>query len=336
MQYILILALSLFSLSLSGRTTDSLRVYDNPVIARGWADPTVWKDGADFYTISTGVRTIMTSRNLADWTDTGFGPLSEDALVSARKIGRHFWAPDMVKIGRKWMLYLTCYNSAHDCGIAAFSSESPAGPWEYVSLITHSSVNGIKDTIDPEVVKDPASGRLWMFFGSVGRMHRVELNKNGTALAPKAKFEHVAGLDIDDDRSRLKVFEGAYLYRYKGYWYLFASAGEYFNETYNIVVGRSRSLTGEFVDRDGRKMSEGYGTSFIRSEKGDDFFGPGHNGEIFKDKKGHYYIMYHCHQGSTGNPKTRYTLLQQLFWDEQGWPYVEKGKPASSIEEPSF
>ena len=83
-------------------------------------------------------------------------------------------------------------------------------------------------------------------------------------------------------------------------------------------------------------MTEGYATSFLKSEKGDDFFGPGHTGEIFTDKDGNYFIYYHCHQKSSGSDSKRYLMLQQLYWGEDGWPYVEGGKPAPQIKAPSL
>lgn len=315
---------------------DEPKIYSNPIIDRDWPDPTVWKSGNYFYSIGTGVYNIYMSKDMVNWTDTKRNRLSESAKQEVQKIGSNFWAPDVVQIGDKWMLYLTCYNSNQDCGIAALTSPSAIGPFNFVSLITHSKQTGIKDTIDPEVVYDKDEDKLWLFFGSIGKMHRVELNKEGTALAENAVFEHVAGLDVNDNPSRSKVFEAAYLYYHDGYWYLFASAGLYLDSTYNVVVGRSKTLGGTFVDKEGRKMTEGYATSFLKSEKGDDFFGPGHTGEIFTDKDGNYFIYYHCHQKSSGSDSKRYLMLQQLYWGEDGWPYVEGGKPAPQIKAPSL
>ena len=96
-----------------------------------------------------------------------------------------------------------------------------------------------------------------------------------------------------------------------------------------MVVGRSRTLDGEFLDQSGRKMKEGYATSVLSSNDGDRFFGPGHNGEIFTDRLGHDYIMYHCHDRSRGKDSERYLMLQRLFWDNDGWPYVKNGKPCA-------
>ena len=320
----------LLSLSLYGQT------FNNPVIRRVWPDPTVWSDGNRFYTTCTGVKTILTSDDLVNWTDLKISPLSEEAYKAAKETGRHFWAPDVTRIGDKWMLYLTCYNSAQDCGIAVFESSSPTGPWEFSGRITHSRITGIKDTIDPEIVADPETDKIWMFFGSIGGIHRIELNPEGTSIKEGAGYEHIAGLDINRNKSRSRVYEGAYLYRRDGWWYLFASAGNYGDHSYRIVVGRSRSLEGRFTDKEGNDMADGNASVIMMSEPDDDFFGPGHNGEIITDSKGHDYIIYHCHQKSTGREHERYSLLQRIHWDKDGWPYVKTGKPAVKEGKPNL
>ena len=276
----------------------------------------------------------MASEDLVNWTDLKTAPLSDKALASAKAVGKKLWAPDVVKIGDRWMLYLTCYESAEYCGISVFESESATGPWEFIGKLTHSIENGIKDSIDPEVVVDPETGKVWLFFGSIGGIHRVQLTDDGKKLAEGASFEHVAGLDINLDPSRSRVYEGAYLHHRDGYWYLFASAGRYFDHSYGIVVGRSRTLEGTFTDKEGKKMSGGYGSVILQSEPKDDFFGPGHNGEIITDSKGQDYIPYHCHNRVDGKDMGRHTLLQRIYWDEEGWPYFETGKPLTIEQMP--
>ena len=306
--------------------------FENPVIKSDRPDPTIWKNGYSYYTLSTGVNHyIWTSYDLVNWKSTDIKPHSADDAKEAQKTGSRFWAPDMIKIGKYWNLYISLYNAADDSGIGLFRSESPTGPFAWCGVVTHSKTNGgIIDTIDPEVVKDPDTGKIWLFFGSTGKMFRVELNEEGTALAGNASYTHVAGLHVSLNPSRSSVFEGAYVYRRGDWWYLFASAGLYSNSTYKLVVGRSKSLLGEFVDKEGRKMTEGYASDLIVSGSGDAFYGPGHNGEIFTDMSGQDYIIYHCHNESiNASSSQRYLMLQRLFWDEEGWPYVEGGKPAA-------
>ena len=84
-------------------------------------------------------------------------------------------------------------------------------------------------------------------------------------------------------------------------------------------------------------MTEGNATEVIASAQGDAFFGPGHNGEIFTDSTGQDYILYHCHNNSVdGSASHRFMMLQRLYWDKDGWPYVKDGKPAGGDIAPKF
>lgn len=327
-------------LAVAGLGVAAQEKYANPVIDRDWPDPTIWEAEGVYYTVATGMRTILTSTDLVHWTDSGKAPLSEAARAKAREAGRNFWAPDVVFLAGRWMLYLTCYNSDKDCGIFAFSADKPDGPFEFIGKITHSTDTGIKDTIDPEVVRDPDSGQVWLFFGSVGSQHRVKLNPEGTALAEGAVYEHTAGLKIDDNPSRTKVFEGAYLHRHGLWWYLFVSGGNYGDGSYKIRVGRSRTLDGEFLDREGHPLTEGEATLLLASDPEDNFYGPGHNGEIITDRRGQDYMFFHCHNRASGT-RSRFTFLQRMFWDEEEWPYFEGGKVqaedvAPDLAEPAY
>lgn len=143
------------------------------------------------------------------------------------------------------------------------------------------------------------------------------------------------------DVTRSKVFEAVALYKYNDYWYMFVSSGLYSDYTYNIKVGRSESLEGEFVSKAGQSLKEGLATTIISTSKSDtDFWGPGHNSEVVQDLEGRYYMFYHCHGKDVPVTVAGYTpralMLQQLFWDEEGWPYFEGGKPVGTEAYPAY
>lgn len=313
--------------------------YSNPVYPADWPDPTVWRgDDGKFYSLSTGqndVRPLLCSTNLVDWKFSDIVPIDSCTMEIFHRIGRHVWAPDVAMVNGRRMAYFTLYNSQQDASIVALRESVKPGEFEYAGLITRGKETGIDDTIDPEVVTDPETGKVWLFFGSMGRIHRIELEADGTRVANGGKYEVVAGVHGSHNPERDRVFEGAYLHYRKGYWYLFVSAGQFWNETYQIKVGRSRTLEGDFVDREGRLMSEGFASPVIRSQKGDHFYGPGHNGEIFTDKRGHDWMLYHCHNKSV-HPNARPLMLQRIYWDKSGWPYVKNGAPATSAKKPKF
>lgn len=299
----------------------------NPVWRHNWPDPTVWlgKDGL-YHSLATHPTRSLVSSDLFHWEFVDTNPIDDESWRKMQAVCQKFWAPDVATVNGKRNLYLTLYNSAEDSNIGVLQEIAP-GQFRYVGIITSSKVTGIHDTIDPEVVTDPRTGKVWLFFGSVGGIHRIELAKDGLSLKEGAKYEHVAGLKIEENPTRSKVFEGSYLHRRGKYWYLFVSSGNFGDHTYQLRVGRAKRLTDDFFDREGNPMKEGFATTVLSSDKGDRFFGPGHCGEIFKAKNGKEYIFYHCHVAGDRREGSRPLFVSQIKWDKQGWPYVEGGKP---------
>ena len=73
-------------------------------------------------------------------------------------------------------------------------------------------------------------------------------------------------------------------------------------------------------------MTEGLAEPILSSGKDDFFYGPGHNGEIVTSADGRDYIFFHSHVRGY-KPNERPTLLQELLWDKDGWPYFKDGRP---------
>ena len=330
----------------------------NPVWPHNWPDPTVWlgEDGR-YHCLATNPARSLVSDDLFHWEMSDVAPIDMASWGKMQAIAERFWAPDVATVAGKRNLYLTLYNSAEDSSIGVLQEYAP-GQFQFVGIITSSSVTGIHDTIDPEVVTDPKTGKVWLFFGSVGGIYRVELEKDGLSLkegaggkgqgarskgqgsmvngqrsmvnGQGAKYEHVAGLTVEQCPDRSKVFEGSYLHRHDGYWYLFVSSGFFGDHTYQLQVGRAKKLTDTFVDREGRSMKEGFATTVLRSNEGDKFYGPGHCGEIFKAKDGDEYIFYHCHVKGSRRPGSRPLFISRIQWDKEGWPYIDPLTPSPS------
>ena len=332
--------------------------FSNPVFAHDWPDPTIWQgDDSLYYTFSTagtnyakGLGKFLWSEDMVTWDTIPDYVWTSQTLSQLKQYGSSLWAPQVTRIGGRWLMYLTCYGtSSADPSIVVLTldsetfptSEGLHGPWSLDGVITSSKENHIIDTIDPFVTEDTITGRVWMFFGSTGRNYRVELAADGLSLSDSASFTHVAGLSLAEDTKRNKVFEGAYLYYRDGYWYYFVSSGMYSNYTYSLKVGRSPSLDGTFVNKSGDLMTEGHATTILSTNSDDkDFFGPGHCGEIFEDNDGHTYMYYHCHAKDVPITVAGYIpralMLQQIYWDDEGWPYFEGGKPLAQEEWPNL
>lgn len=326
--FLLLSAISIFSASCS-----QYKQFTNPVINQNWPDPTAILNPEDgcYYSIATGVnRTFIRSSNLCEWENTDIHPFEEETVERLKQLGPNVWAPQFAKIDGRYLIYVTARSSAEDSRIVALSSPTVTGPYKFENIVTDSKVTGIKDTIDPFAFVDDQTGKVWLVFGSIGGIHQVELSKDGLSLAKDAVYKHIAGQDIEKDNSRLTVFEGSYVYKRDGWWYLFASAGRYNDYSYAIVVGRSRNAEEPFLTKEGKDMVDGYGTAILTSSPYDLFYGPGHDGEIFTDKNGDTFIIYHTHRGNypaertKKSHNTRFTNLQRIYWDKDGWPYFKR------------
>jgi arabinan endo-1,5-alpha-L-arabinosidase len=92
-------------------------------------------------------------------------------------------------------------------------------------------------------------------------------------------------------------FEGAYVVHQGGYWYLFAStanccAGP--TTGYSVHVGRSRSLTGPYVDQQGVPLNTSRAGGIpVLMQNGNRWIGAGHNA-IANDLAGQDWIVYHA------------------------------------------
>lgn len=296
----------------------------NPLTKSGHPDPTVWRDETGHWYLTSTSGKVLESADGVTWKLANWLIETKEEKARIHRQYRWTWAPDVVQLDGQWRYYVSYVSDATNSAIAAYSGASARGPFTYVGILTDSRETGIKDTIDPEVVRDPETGKTWLFYGSTGRIHRLELTSDGLRAKEGAKPILVGGLSDEGVPNRLQVFEGTYLYRRAGWWYLFASRGWYRGPSYGIVVARSRTLEGEFVDKKGRLFRDGFATPILTTKKGDPFFGPGHNGEIFTDADGRDWMYYHCHVKGA-DPESRPVFRQQIFWATDGWPYFGNG-----------
>ena len=119
--------------------------------------------------------------------------------------------------------------------------------------------------------------------------------------------------------------EASYIYQRESYYYLFVNWGtccKGANSTYNIRLGRSRKITGPYVDKDGVNLIDGGGSLFLGT-KGP-LIGPGHAG-IIVDKGTNWFS---CHFEADGTQRRGSVLaIIPLRWNADGWPELDV-KPA--------
>jgi arabinan endo-1,5-alpha-L-arabinosidase len=110
--------------------------------------------------------------------------------------------------------------------------------------------------------------------------------------------------------------EAPFIVRRGDWWYLFASFDRCCRgaqSTYNVVVGRSARITGPYLDKSGKPMTEGGGSVVIEATT-PNWRGPGHEA-VVKDGARDL-LFFHAYHGTTGRPHLQ---ISTLVWDD-GWP----------------
>ena len=339
--------------------TTTVNYYNNPVLKGIDApDPCIWQDPSTkmfytFYSIQNdNSKHIYQSKNLVDWTDTGKPAFTDDdfhkmvsgtSKPSATSIGLWLWAPQVIYHQGRYLMYIAIAGDDRckiHSGIAVLTSDAPDGYFRFQGIVTsyggndpqHYPSNGIYCSSDPCPAIDE-QGHLWLFFGSVGQVYRIRLTDDGLSIFPGSHYQLMAGTYSRGKADKSTLCEGTFLYHHQGYWYLFASRGQYNDYSYSLVVARSKSLNGPFVNKRGIPMTHGGFEVLLQSSPGDAWYGCGHNGEIYKDLTGRYYLCYHCHGPESKEninnhgDQFRYMMVQQLYWGQDGWPYFHHGKP---------
>jgi arabinan endo-1,5-alpha-L-arabinosidase len=182
--------------------------------------------------------------------------------------------------------------------------------FKYSEAVEVASSDGVEDNdaIDPGLLLDPTDGRLWLSYGTYfGFIRLVELDpKTGKRVAGNKPLN----IAIDCEATDLMYQDGWY--------YLLGTHGTCCdgpNSTYNIVVGRSRKVTGPYLDNVGRNMLKGGGKMVLAA--GGRLIGPGHFGRIII---GDGVQKMSCHYEADLDQSGRSVLgIRPLLW-KNGWP----------------
>ena len=84
-----------------------------------------------------------------------------------------------------------------------------------------------------------------------------------------------------------------------------------------MVVGRSKNVTGPYVDKDGKSLNEGGGSLVVQGDE--NYFGVGHNSAYTFDGKD--YIFYHGYEKKTNG--TPGLIVKEINWDADLWPILK-------------
>lgn len=231
-----------------------------------WASPSFALDGqVQIHDPST----IMECDGKYYTWGTGGTPLvSHDGWTwrTGTRASRSGAAPDVIYVRGRYYQYIS-----HGTMIwtKSLDPESPDYGWQDGGNVFGMEGPGdFMNPIDPGTFLDPTTGKLWVTYGSYfGYTRIVELNPE-------------TGLRVDDKYYNIGINLEATTVIYRdGWYYLLGTRGSCCSGAdsgYHIRVGRSRSVTGPYLDHTGVDMIQGGGTLFLGS--GGRVIGAGHFG----------------------------------------------------------
>ena len=290
----------------------------------GWStqvhDPAVAKEGGRYYLFGTGPGlAIWSSTDLQTWTRVGrvFAaglPAWATALVPGAVDP---WAPDLSFFAGRWHVYyaVSTFGAKRSAiGVATTPTLDPADPrykWTDEGVVVTSGDTTDYNAIDPNVFIDRA-GTPWLDFGSFFSGIKLVALDATTGKPTEDVLRPIA--------SRLVPswgIEAPFLIRRGGYHYLFVSFDACCRgseSTYNIRVGRSRSLDGPYVDDRGVPLLVGGGRLVLQGRGARR--GPGHNA-VLKDGRKSLLVFHYYDATAAGTAKLG---IIPLRWTADGWP----------------
>ncbi|WP_049558366.1 family 43 glycosylhydrolase [Nonomuraea sp. SBT364] len=291
--------------------------YPNPGTVTGDVnvhDPEVAKTPSGGYLLAhtgDGI-SLKTSADRTAWRNAGAAfPGGAPWAHSYTNGGNHLWAPDLTYVNGRYHMYYSAstFGSNHSAIFLATSTTGASGSWTNQGLVVESRTSDNFNAIDPNLIIDD-QGRWWLNFGSFwSGIKMVQLDpatgkRTGTAMSS------IAGRNGGS-------IEAPTIYRHGGYYYLLVSFDlccRGADSTYRVMAGRSTSVTGPYVDRNGVALTAGGGTEILAGHGS--IHGPGHQA-VITDTDGDI-LFYHWY----ANDDSSRLGINKIGYDAAGWPYV--------------
>jgi len=282
------------------------------------------RQGDTWYVFATGNGIVSrTSKDLKVWSEGKMVfdtfPEWHQQLIPGHR--GYLWAPDIIHRGGRYLLYYSVSawgKNTSAIGLVTNKSLNPSDPdyaWNDEGMIVRSAERDPFNAIDPQVFAD-SDGRLWLVFGSF--WHGIQL----TELDPKTGHRHPVRQTIKS-LAWHETIEAPVLLKHEGYYYLFVNWGlccRGLSSTYEIRMGRSRKVSGPYLDATGDDLATGGGSVFLNSAG--DRIGPGHASFVENDGRAH--MFFHFYDRKRGGFATIGDL--PIRWTSSGWPEILEAK----------
>lgn len=290
--------------------------YLNPIVSGDHADPTILKDGDDYYmTFSSFVSypgiIIWHSRDLVNWTP--IGPALHTFIGS-------IWAMDLVKHDGRYFIYIPAvpFGEGGQQGIYVIWADDIRGPWsEPIDL-------RIPGVIDPghAVGED---GKRYLFVSGISR---IRLTDDGLATDGELEPAYEPWRYPKDWVVEMFSPEGPKLLRRGDWFYLItAVAGTSGPPTGHMVIAaRSRSIHGPWEHCPHNPL--------VRTVSEDEKWWSRGHASLVEGPAGDWWMIDHGYENGF-RTLGRQTLMEPIEWTADGWFRVKGADLSRPIVKPA-
>ena len=309
-------------------------------------DPVMAQEGDTYYIYGTGMGIQqMTSKDRQTWTVKAEPVMSvipqwtHDSVPGFR---HHVWAPDVINYRGRWWLAYSCSTFGRNGSvIGLLSTRSLAsGLWDDEGAIICSREGRDNwNAIDPNFVIDDED-QPWLVWGSFWdgiqlarldtTMH-VAVPQQQTTIARRFNMTAPDGKKVlsvnpnppknpTSDFAGPNAIEAPFIFKHDGWYYLFVSwdyCCQGSKSNYRVAVGRSKSVEGPYLDREGKDMRNGGGNIFIEGDK-KEYEAAGHCAVYHMDGQD----IFICHGYSVAQQGAPLLVQRTITWTKDGWPSI--------------
>jgi xylan 1,4-beta-xylosidase len=303
-----------FGAGIEGQRTADLGdgTYRNPIVPGDHPDPTILKDGDDYYMtfssfLSYPGAIIWHSRDLVNWSP--IGPALRTPIGSV-------WAMDLCKHAGRYYLYIPVQR---DDGSAIFvvHADDIRGPWsEPVDL-------KVPGCIDPghAVGED---GKRYLFVNGV---RRIGLRDDGLSTVGALEQVYTPWRYPADWVVEMFAPEGPKLFRRGEWFYLVTAVGGTAGPptSHMVTAARSRSIHGPWQDCPHNPI--------VHTHSADEPWWSRGHASMVEGPAGDWWMVYHGYENGF-RTLGRQTLLEPMEWTREGWPRARGGTLAAPLRKP--
>lgn len=287
--------------------------YLNPIMAGDHPDPTILKDGDDYYMTFSSFYAypaviLWHSTDLVNWTP--IGPAVTQSLGP-------IWALDLCKHNGRYFIYIPANPDGKGWSIFAIWADRIEGPWsDPVDL-------KIPDCIDPGHIVGE-DGKRYLF---VNGIRKIRLTDDGLATDGSLEPAYQPWRYPDDWVVENFAPEGPKLLRHGEWFYLITAVGGTAGPPtgHMVIAARSKSVHGPWEHCPHNPL--------VRTTSADEPWWSRGHASLVEGPAGDWWMVYHGYENGF-RTLGRQTLLEPMEWTSDGWFRAKGGDLSEPLPKP--